>query len=553
MPETSATPATSASPATPAASASALAPPGILLIDDDPEVRYSLSRVLSSRHHNILEASSGEQGIAIVKKSPPALIFLDVRMGGMSGIEALQHIRSANPQQMVILMTAFGTAQTAIEAMKYGAFDYIMKPFDPQKVLTLAENALKAHADIRAASDYKPTITSDDIKEGIVGSSQPMQDVFKSIGQVTASDVTVMITGESGTGKELVARSIWKHSHRAAKPFIAVNCAAIPDNLIESELFGHEKGSFTGATNQRIGKFELCDGGTIFLDEIGDMALATQTKILRVLQQGEIQRVGGAGTIRVDVRILAATNKDLETMIREKIFREDLYYRLNVVRIRMPALRDRAGDIPQLVDFCVQNLARQKKTRVRKVSPEAMAVLTRYRWPGNVRELENMIYRSAVIAQGDTILLKDLPREIRDAASASAVPASAVPASVTPWSAASASVAPGNAASAGLASGSVAPGVSDDMTPRPGATARSAAPIPAAPASESPVAAAAATASASAPESSAAAASAAAAAASAVAMPPLTIEHALDFLHEELAKTGEPILARLEREMITRV
>ncbi|MBL9203899.1 MAG: sigma-54-dependent Fis family transcriptional regulator, partial [Opitutaceae bacterium] len=392
--------------------------PTILIIDDDAEIRYSLTRVLSSRKWQVVEAASGEQGIAVVKKSPPDLVFLDIRMGGMSGLEALQHIRSANPKQLVVLMTAFGTAQTAIEAMKYGAFDYIMKPFDPQKVLTLADTALQAHADMRAASDYKPTLNSEDYKEGIVGSSPVMQDVFKVIGQVTASDVTVMITGESGTGKELVARSIWKHSHRASKPFIAVNCAAIPDNLIESELFGHEKGSFTGATGQRLGKFELCDGGTIFLDEIGDMALATQTKILRVLQQGEIQRVGGTDTIRVDVRILAATNKDLEAMVKAKTFREDLYYRLNVVRIRMPALRDREADTPQIVDFCLQNLVKQKKARASKVSPEAMGVLVRYQWPGNVRELENVIYRSAVIAQGDTILLKDLPAEIRDAVGA---------------------------------------------------------------------------------------------------------------------------------------
>ena len=268
-------------------------PSTILVIDDDAEIRYSLTRVLSSRHYRLQEAASGEQGIAMVKKEPPDLVFLDVRMGGMSGIETLQHIRAANPRQLVVLMTAFGTAQTAIEAMKYGAFDYIMKPFDPQKVLTLAENALKAHADLRAVRDQKPSINTEDYKEGIVGSAPVMQEVFKIIGQVTASDVTVMTTGESGTGKELVARSIWKHSHRSGKPFIAVNCAAIPDNLIESELFGHEKGSFTGATGQRLGKFELCDGGTIFLDEIGDMALATQTKILRVLQAGEIQRVGG--------------------------------------------------------------------------------------------------------------------------------------------------------------------------------------------------------------------------------------------------------------------
>ncbi len=392
--------------------------PTILVIDDDAEIRYSLARVLSSRGWQVSEAASGELGIVAVKKAPPDVVFLDIRMGGMSGLEALQHIRSANPRQLVILMTAFGTAQTAIEAMKYGAFDYIMKPFDPQKVLTLVDNALKAGADMRAAVDYKPSLNSEDYKEGIVGASPVMQDVFKVIGQVTASDVTVMITGESGTGKELVARSIWKHSHRSSKPFIAVNCAAIPENLIESELFGHEKGSFTGATGQRLGKFELCDGGTIFLDEIGDMALATQTKILRVLQQGEIQRVGGTETLRVDVRILAATNKDLEAMVRAKSFREDLYYRLNVVRIRMPALRERDGDIPQIVDFCLQNLVKQRKVRASKVSPEAMSVLVRYSWPGNVRELENVIYRSAVIAQGDTILLKDLPVEIRDSVGA---------------------------------------------------------------------------------------------------------------------------------------
>ncbi len=398
----------------------AIRPPTVLVIDDDAEIRYSLVRVLSSRKYQVSEAPSGEQGVALVKKGPPPdLIFLDVRMGGMSGIEALQHIRSANPKQHVILMTAFGTAQTAIEAMKYGAFDYVMKPFDPQKVLTLAENALQAHADLRAIRDYKPTINAEDYREGIVGAAPAMQEVFKIIGQVTASDVTVMITGESGTGKELVARSIWKHSHRSSKPFIAVNCAAIPDNLIESELFGHEKGSFTGATGQRIGKFELCDGGTIFLDEIGDMALATQTKILRVLQAGEIQRVGGTETIRVDVRILAATNKDLEAMVKAKTFREDLYYRLNVVRIRMPPLRERSEDIPSIVDFCIQNLVKQKKARVSKVSPEAMAVLTKHTWPGNVRELENLIYRSAVIAQGDAILLKDLPAEVKLAVGAS--------------------------------------------------------------------------------------------------------------------------------------
>ena len=250
-----------------------------------------------------------------------------------------------------------------------------------------------------------------------------MQTVFKMIGQVAASDVTVMVTGESGTGKELIARAIYQNSLRSQKPYIAVNCAAIPENLIESELFGHEKGSFTGATSQRIGKFELCDTGTIFLDEIGDMALSTQTKILRALQEGEIQRVGSSDTIKVNVRMLAATNKPLEEMVKEKTFREDLYYRLNVVRIELPALRERMDDVPQLIDFMLKRLARDSKADTKSISPEALALLSKYAWPGNVRELENLIYRSAVMAQGETILIKDLPQEVIRAVGANPLPA----------------------------------------------------------------------------------------------------------------------------------
>lgn len=386
----------------------------ILVIDDDQEIRYSLQRVLSSRKYEVILAGSGEEGVKTAREHHPDVILLDIRMGGMSGLEALQHIRSDNPRSMVILMTAFGTTQTAIEAMKFGAFDYIIKPFDLKKILSLIDNAVQARQDIEGAAkeDYKPLLNSDDYEEGIVGNSEPMQEVFKIVGQVAGSDVTVMITGESGTGKELVARCIFQHSHRSAKPFIAVNCAAIPENLIESELFGHEKGAFTGATNQRIGKFELCDSGTIFLDEIGDMTLPTQTKILRVLQEGEIQRVGGSETRKIDVRILAATNKDLEKMVAEGEFREDLYYRLNVVRLRLPSLRERREDIPQLVDFMLQKLSKAGKTHAHKIAPEALTLLMQHPWDGNVRELENVIYRSAVVAKGDTILTKDLPREM---------------------------------------------------------------------------------------------------------------------------------------------
>ena len=391
----------------------AISVPTILVVDDDAEVRYSLNRVLSSQQYKVIEAPSGEEGVAAVKRQPPDVVLLDNRMTGISGLETLQHIRAANPKQLVILMTAYGTAQTAIEAMKFGAFDYVVKPFDPPKLIALVENALRTQADIRSAGVVQPVINSEEHKEGIVGSSAPMQQVFKIIGQVTSSDVTVMITGESGTGKELVARSIHRHSHRSSKPFVAVNCSAIPENLIESELFGHERGAFTGATAQRLGKFEVCDGGTIFLDEIGDMTPTTQTKILRVLQEGEIQRVGSSETLKVNVRVLAATNKNLETLVRDKEFREDLYYRLNVVRLRLPPLRERVEDVPQIVDFFLQSLAKSKKTKARKVSPEALAILCRHNWPGNVRELENMIYRSAVIAQGDAILPKDLPDEVR--------------------------------------------------------------------------------------------------------------------------------------------
>ncbi|MBE2215962.1 MAG: sigma-54-dependent Fis family transcriptional regulator [Opitutaceae bacterium] len=434
--------------------------PTILVIDDDSEIRYSLNRVLASRGYTVSAAGSGEEGIAMVRKSVPNVVFLDIRMGGMSGLETLQHLRSINNRLPIILMTAFGTAQTAIEAMKFGAFDYIMKPFDPEKVLRLAENAIKAGEDLRRAGDIQPKLKSEDWKEGIVGSSPAMQEVFKTIGQVAASDATVLITGESGTGKELIARCLWQHSHRSRGTFMAVNCAAIPENLIESELFGHEKGSFTGATGQRIGRFEQCDGGTIFLDEIGDMTLPTQTKILRVLQEGEIQRVGGGEIIRVDVRVIGATNKDLEKMVAEKTFREDLYYRLNVVRVRVPALRERMADLPEIVEFMLQKLEKARKTRVRRVSPEAVEVLLRHRWPGNVRELENVIYRSAVVAQGDTILIKDLPPELQALATAQAAgggaPAAAGGAMPASAALAAAEVAPVPAPSATPVAASVA-------------------------------------------------------------------------------------------------
>ncbi len=393
----------------------------ILVIDDDSEIRYSLKRVLEARGYEVKLAGSGEEGVEVASELQPGVIFSDNRMEGISGIEALQHIRNSAPNSMVIIMTAYGTTQSAIEAMKFGAFDYIVKPFELKKILSLTEKAFEAWRQLDAEVETSlPGIDSRDYEEGMVGSSDVMRDVFKLIGQVAPSEASVMITGESGTGKELVARCIYRHSLRAEGPFVAVNCAAIPENLIESELFGHEKGSFTGATNQKKGKFELADRGTIFLDELGDMTLSTQTKILRVLQEGEIQRVGGNDTVKVSVRLVAATNKNLEKMVEEKEFREDLYYRLNVFRLRLPALRERKDDIPLIAGFLLQKLASKMGVNPKRLSQDALNVLLSHNWPGNVRELENTIQHSAVLAQGDLILPSDFPIELREKAKATA-------------------------------------------------------------------------------------------------------------------------------------
>jgi DNA-binding NtrC family response regulator len=385
----------------------------ILIIDDDAEIRYSLDRVLSPDGHTIITADSGEQGVEVAEKQKPQLIFLDNRMGGISGIETLQHLRTAAPSSLVILMTAYGTTQTAIQAMKHGAFDYVLKPFDLAKLKDMVAKALKASSDSgNAESVEKRLLNKEDFEEGIVGSGEMMQQVLKKVGQVAASEATVMITGESGTGKELVARCIHRHSHRSDNPFHAVNCGAIPENLIESELFGHEKGAFTGATDAKAGQFEICHGGTLFLDEIGDMALPTQTKILRAIQEGEIQRVGSTKIKKVDVRLIAATHKNLESMVKEKSFREDLYYRLNVVRIETPALRDRLEDLPELIDFMLVRLDKKYSTGAKELSTDAMGILKAYSWPGNVRELENALHSASVISKGKRILAKDLPQSV---------------------------------------------------------------------------------------------------------------------------------------------
>ena len=387
----------------------------ILVVDDDADIRRAFHRNLEREGLSVVDASGGDDAIKQVAVERPDLVVMDIRMGATNGLDTLRKLHDLDPKLLIIMMTAYGTTQTAIEAMKLGAYDYVLKPLDVPKLKLLIEAALKAARDMRQVVSYEPLLSKEDYAEGIVGKSEAMQQVFKLIGQVSMSDATVLITGESGTGKELVARAIYHHSRRADKSFMAINCAAIPEQLLESELFGHEKGAFTGAGERRIGKFEQCNGGTIFLDEIGDMPVTTQTKILRVLQNGEFQRVGGNATLRADVRVIAATNKDPERLVASQKFREDLYYRLNVVRIDLQPLRDRREDIRVLVDYSVQKLVKsgQAQRGLKGISPGALEVLEKYDWPGNVRELENVIERAAVVARGDSLRLEDLPGELR--------------------------------------------------------------------------------------------------------------------------------------------
>jgi two-component system nitrogen regulation response regulator GlnG len=384
----------------------------LLLIDDEADVQYSFQRIFDSPEIELTTASSGEEGLKTIPKFKPDLVIMDVRMGGISGLETLRRIRQMDPKLFVILMTAYGTTQTAIEAMKLGAYDYMLKPFDVPKLKDLVLNALKAARDMKQVVSYQPLLEQEDYELGIVGRSEAMQQVFKLIGQLAASDATALITGESGTGKELVARAIYHHSNRSQHTFLAVNCAAIPEQLLESELFGHERGAFTGATLQRVGKFEQCHRGTLFLDEIGDMTPATQTKILRVLQSGTFERVGGNQPITADVRIIAATNKSLEQAVAARQFREDLFYRLNVVRIHIPPLRERREDIPLLVNYFLKNFNKDQQRAPRSIATGVLKALEKYHWPGNVRELENVIRRALVVAKGNAILLSDLPAEI---------------------------------------------------------------------------------------------------------------------------------------------
>jgi len=383
----------------------------ILIIDDDYQIRQSFEKLLTEEGQEVLTASSGEAGLAVLRSVLPDLVLLDVRLPGMSGLETFQALREIDPKLPVIVMTAFGTTETAIKATKLGAFDYVLKPFDIPDVLKLIGQALEAGRFMRSQVDIDihPRTPSHEV---IIGQSKPMQEVYKAIGRVAPTEATVLIRGESGTGKELVARAVYQHSLRFDQPFLVINCVAIPETLLESELFGYEKGAFTGAVSRRMGRIEQAHGGTIFLDEIGDMPFSIQAKILRLLQEKSIERLGGREPIPVDVRIIAATNRDLEAGLTEGKFREDLYYRLKVVTIRLPPLRERLQDIPRLTDYFLERFARELDIDNPGMTGESKGLLTNYHWPGNVRELANTIQKALIFSRGYPIRPENISQVI---------------------------------------------------------------------------------------------------------------------------------------------
>jgi len=380
----------------------------ILIVDDDLTLCHFITKALSQKGYQVIPCHSGREALDVVRGQETDLILLDNKLPDRNGLEILKEIKRDHPKVSVIIMTAFGTTGTAIEAMRLGAFDYILKPFELDEISELVAKGLEAHklmkraVAIPAISEYKED------SDQIIGKSKVMQEVYKLIGQVAESDVTVLIRGESGTGKELVARAIYQHSRRKDRPFLAINCAAIPETLLESELFGYERGAFTGANKRRIGKFEQCDKGTILLDEIGDMSLSTQAKILRVLQEGEFERIGGNETVKVDVRVLTSTNRKLEELIKQGTFREDLYYRLKIMSLTLPPLREHKEDIKELAEYFFHLYNRQLGTNVSHIDPSMFEKLVSYSWPGNVRELANTINRSLILCKGEVMDAEDI-------------------------------------------------------------------------------------------------------------------------------------------------
>jgi DNA-binding NtrC family response regulator len=388
--------------------------PTALVIDDDRTITHLVDRSLTERGVRVITTSSAEEGLQLVRKSSPDVVLLDIMLPGMSGLELFQRIHLEDRRLPVIFITAGAGSETAIEAMQLGAYDYVAKPLDLPKLVALVDKAIETRrlmsVPVAVAISEEPPGPGD----LFVGRSSQMLEVFKSVGRVSKQNVTVLIRGESGTGKELVARALYQFSDRKEKPFMAVNCAALPDTLLESELFGHEKGSFTGADRRRIGKFEQCNGGTLFLDEVGDMSPLVQGKVLRLLQEQRFERVGGNETIETDVRVIAATNQPLEKMVEEGKYRADLFYRFNGVSIFLPPLRDRTEDIPLLLKHYLTLFSRElQKREIEGISPEALDVLMAYRWPGNVRELQSVVRQMLLLATGPVIVPEFLPLEVR--------------------------------------------------------------------------------------------------------------------------------------------
>jgi two-component system, NtrC family, nitrogen regulation response regulator NtrX len=384
--------------------------PRILVIDDESAIRDSLKMILEYEGYDVQGAATGQDGLALADRDLADLVLLDIKMAGMDGLEVLQRLRATHEALPVIMISGHATVSTAVEATKLGAFDFIEKPLSTERVLVSVRNALDQHRLTQEVVAFRRTET---LKHQLVGESPAVRGVLEAVKRAAPTSATVLITGESGVGKELVARAIHRNSLRSRERFIQVNCAAIPDDLIESELFGHEKGSFTGATEKQVGKFEQADRGTIFLDEVGDMSLKTQAKVLRVLQEGEVERLGSARTIKVDVRVIAATNKRLEEEVEKGQFREDLYFRLNVIPIHVPPLRERPADVPLLVRYFLDATGRDHNLKPKRITEAAMQVLERQRWRGNIRELRNTIERLVIMSPGEVIDVAQLPEGMR--------------------------------------------------------------------------------------------------------------------------------------------
>ncbi len=413
----------------------------LLIVDDEKNTREGLQRFLEGLGFDVITAADGEEGWAIFQKEHPDLVLCDVRMPKLDGVGLLERIKVQQPSAAVILLTAYGTVEDAVKAMKKGAYYYLTKPVNLEELEFLINKALASRTLEEENRELKEALFKEKFEQGqILAESAKMQDILKTVERVAASNSTVLIEGESGSGKELIAHRIHELSPRRNKPFVAVHCASLTESLLSSELFGHEKGAFTGASERKVGRFERAHQGTLFLDEVGEISQETQVKLLRVLQEREFERVGGSKTIQVDVRLICATNKNLLEEVRAGRFREDLYYRLNVIYLKVPSLRDRKSDIPLLAKSFVDHFARLNNKKIREIEPAAMEVLQNYNWPGNVRELKNIIERMIVLSQGDTLNLASVPEDIRQNKLAypllSALPAGDQPGAVSPMASA---------------------------------------------------------------------------------------------------------------------